>query len=286
MNVITGYISVCRFIGGALIAISAVLLLAGDLGAQETPLRTLRGNNYAAAREARDSADLMRADLEKRLSGPPASRPKISQEGIDAEADKIEQTYQEVIDRYPRTEIAADCATSLCSFYLFRGKMDKAAELTERIAKEFADTKYGGEALLEMGLVYLQVKRDPAEAIKWFSRISNPAGAEYGTGGKFYLAAQQQLVKCELQLHQDAEAQDRVTKLKEAYPQFADELERSYKFEIKSRNQSGNKPSLPLNQKPRQTNAFNLTLIVTGLIIIAIAIIRLIYLQLKERRKL
>jgi len=212
------------------------------------PLRELRGKDYDVAREARDRGDLLRSELERLLSGPPAERPPISQEKIDTKSAEIVQAFLEVMDRYPHTEIAAYCATRLSGHYMFHGKMDKALELLEQTAKEYSGTHVENEVIFEIGLTHLQSRHDPAEAIKWLSRILKPvksAGAEYGMDDVLYLSAQQQLIKCELQLRQDGESEDRVTKLKNTYPQYAEEIERSYQFEIEARNRSGDAPLLP-----------------------------------------
>jgi hypothetical protein len=215
-------IDVRRFMGRMLIAILTaaavlfVVLVADGVGAEEIPLRELRGRDYTAASETRGRADLMRADLERRLFGPPKQRLPISQEEIDMAVTKIEQAYQEVMERYPHTEIAAYCAMRLSGFYGSQGEIDKAEKLREQTIKRFSGTSVGNKAVFEMGLSHLQRKHDPAEAIKWFSRIP--------TDDKLYLSAQQQLIKCELQLRQDDKAQDRAAKLKSSYPQYAQEV--------------------------------------------------------------
>jgi len=258
-----------------------VLLVADGLGTEAVPLKKLRNKDESAAREARDSADRMRGDLEGRISGPPGIRQQMSQEEIEAESAKIEQAYQDVIERYPHTEIAAYCAGRLSGFYVFRGKVDKAVELMEKTAKEYAGTSAGNKAVFEMGLIHAQTKHDPAEAIKWFSRISKPDSDEYGMNDKLYLSAQQQIAKCELKLRQDSEAQDRTAKLKETYPQYAQELERSYQFEVDSRNNSGNRREELAEPEPRRFNIFSFTPAIVGVVLIIIAVYRL----LQERRR-
>jgi len=288
MNAITGYVDARRFIGDVLIVMSAVLLLVvlvtDSLGAEGVPLRTLRGENYDAARDARDQADLMRADMEGRLSGPPAERPQISQEEIEAETAKIEQAYQEVIDRYPHTEIAAYCALRLSGFYVFQGNVDKAVELVEQTAKEFSGTSVGNRAIFSAGMMHLQARHDPAEAIKWLSRVPKPEkheGTPYGEDDKLYLSAQESLAKCELLLQQDGKAQDRITKLKNAYPQYAQELDRSYQFEVNSRNRSGDASLLPSNQKSGQSNIYRLIAMVSST---AILLAMFIFRYMRKRK--
>ena len=186
----------------------------------------------------------MRAAFEKRfhfLVGPKSEvpNPKPSQELIDAEADKVVKAYQEVLGRFPHTEIAADCASRLSGFYQFQGEFDKAVELMKNTAEEFAGTKEGIRAIFEMAFFYLQARHDPAEATKWFSRIpkpTKPAGSPYDRDDVLYLSAQEGFAKCELALRQDLQARQRIDDLKQAYPQFKDEIERSYQFEVESCN--------------------------------------------------
>jgi tetratricopeptide (TPR) repeat protein len=211
---------------------------------QAVPIKKLRGKKYSEAMNAQNMADLKRAEFEKRYSpvfddqGNMKELP--NQKQMDVEAAKVAQAYQEVLDRYPHTEVAAYCAARLSGLYLFQGKLEKAVELMEQTAREFAGTTEEDKAVFVVGLIHEQARHDPAEAIKWFSRISKPeqhAGSSYGEEGKLYLSAQEQLAKCELALKQDAHAQKRTSALKEDFPQFKDELSGEYQFEVDSRNQ-------------------------------------------------
>jgi HEAT repeat protein len=224
-----------------LVAISLFLSPAYALATEPIPIRKLWGKKYSEAVAARDRADLMRAEYEKYLSGPPeerAKRPKRSQQQTDAEAAQVVQAYQEVVDRYPHTEIAAYCTMRLSGFYIFTGKLDKAVGLMEQMATEFAGTHEETRVVFELGLIHAQSRHDPAEAIKWLSRIPKPvkpAGAQYDEADKLYLSAQEQLTKCELQLLRDDEAKNRLEKLKQVYPQYAKEVDHFYQFEIQAR---------------------------------------------------
>lgn len=183
----------------------------------------------------------MRADLEEYLSIPPeerAKKPKLSQAEIDAKAADVVKAYQDVIDRYPHTEIAAYCAMRLSGFYCFQGKHDKAVEIMSRLAEEFAGTPEEARAVFETGMIHAQSRHDPAEAIKWLSRVPKPdkhAGAPLGEDGILYLSAQEQLAKCELKLRRDGEAKSRIEKFKQTYPQYAKEVEGFYESEVRSR---------------------------------------------------
>jgi len=54
-----------------------------------------------------------------------------------------------------------------------------------------------------------------------------------------YLSAQEQMVKCELELGRDGQAKQRADKFKQAYPQFTKEMDHCYQFEVESRNSRG-----------------------------------------------
>jgi hypothetical protein len=230
----------------------AVLLVNNPSTAEEdrsagrpVPTRKLWGKEYADAVAARNRADGMRAALEGRISAARREWRKAGKRGplptsdaFEAQAAEVARAYQDVIDRYPHTEIAAYCALRLSGHYKFQQQHDKARELTEQTAIDFAGTSQGNKAVFSAGLFHLQTRHDPAEAIKWFCRIpkpAKPAGGPYDEDDKLYLSAQEHLVKCELALRQDAQAKQRIDDLKQAYPQYAGELSRSYQFEVDSR---------------------------------------------------
>ena len=110
--------------------------------------------------------------------------------------------------------------------------------MSAETATEFADTPEGIKAVFNTGLIHLQARHDPAEASKWFARVTKPAkpaGALYDETDKFYLSAQEQLIKCELMLGLDGQAEERAKKLKQVFPQYAGEVARSYQTELAER---------------------------------------------------
>ena len=202
---------------------------------------------------ARDRADLMRAELEKKIPaahGKPDPKVSPSPDQLPAEAAQVVAAYQAVIDGYGHTEIAAYAAERLSGFYQYFGHFDRAAEILEQTASEFAGTKMGTDALLSTGLLHLQARHDPAEAMRWFERIGEPQAGE-DPPGTVYLAAQQQLIKCELELHRDEAAKARIEALKKFYPQHAVQLDRQFQFEIEAIRSRGGAEQSPTPRKSK-----------------------------------
>ena len=242
--------AILAFLVGSLITLSSGIAPlacnaeADDSSPQPLGVRTLRGTEYSEAVAARNRADRMRAGLEAEMSAARLAWRKTGKPGpspipakFETRAAAVARAYEEVIERFPRTEIAAYCVLRLAGHYQYQGNFDQAARLAAKTACESAGTQAGVQAVLETGLLHLQARHDPAEAAKWFARVpkpEKPAGAEYGTADKLYISARQQLIKCHLRLGQDRQAEDRVKKLVQAYPMYASDLERSYKFEIEA----------------------------------------------------
>jgi tetratricopeptide (TPR) repeat protein len=238
------------------------------------PTNRLWGRQYAEASAATSRADLVRAELEKRMpagKGPPARKqgPSPTPGEFDAEVAAVERAYQEVIDRYPHTEFAMDCAMGLCGLYQYQGKYDEAAELSAKTADEFAGTWEGRRAALNTGWIYANALGDYAQARTWFLRIpkpEKPPGAPYDREENLYLAAQEQLMACEVRLGRDSQAEKRSRELREAFPQYSDQLERSFRFEVASRDLNAKKPmTVSLETLAKFLIGFGLILIVSGL---------------------
>jgi len=266
-----------------LLLAAAVLLVTQPSTAEEdksssrfVPTKKLWGARYSEAVSARMRADRMRAELEQRM--PPARTEPAGKEGtpaapgaFDAQAAEVARAYKEVIDRYPHTEIAAYCALRLSGFYQYQGKFDEALELSAKTAGEFAGTLEGFEAAFNTGLIYAQARHEPAEASKWFARIpkpNKPADVPYDEADKLYLSAQQQLTKCELALGRDGQAEARASDLTQTFPQHGQELDRSFRFEVASRDARGSDTgpaTVALNTKAVLLIALGGTLVLIGL---------------------
>src|SRR6516162_5066394 len=112
---------------------SAVFLVSSMVTAEEEnpakkiePTRILHGTEYSEAVDARNRADRLRADFQKRV--PPFSRrkpgdtaPAVQAEEVTKEIGEVAQAYQAAINKYPHTEIAAYCAMRLSGTYQYEG---------------------------------------------------------------------------------------------------------------------------------------------------------------------
>jgi hypothetical protein len=270
------------------VLLGAFVSFSSAFAAELAPAKKLWGKKRSEAVAARNRADLMRADYEKGVSatrkttgqgGAPGQRP------IDPEAAKVVRAYQEVIDQYPHTEIAAYCAFRLSGLYQFLRHFDKAAELTERVANEFAGTLEGKRAALEMGLIQADGLHDPAEAAKWFSRIPKPATPTGADDDTLFLSAQEGLVKCELALGKGAQAKERVDSLRQEFPKYADEISRFYQFEVDSRKGADARlpdPKTSPTSLRRNINAYACTGAVSALMVLTALFI---HRQLRKKRR-
>jgi len=261
----------------------AVLLLndpamagEGQSSGPPIPTKKLWGRQYAEASAATSRADVMRAELEKRM--PAAKGPAARKQGpsptpgeFEAEVAGVERAYQEVIDGYPHTERAAYCALRLSGFYQYQGKYDEGLELSAKTADEFAGSREGLEAAFSTGLMHAQTWGDYTQARNWFLRIpkpDNPPGAPYDKEDNLYLAAQEQLMKCELRLGRDTQAERRSLELRQTFPQFGDQLERSFRFELASRDLNAKRPfTVSLETLAKLLIGMGAILIVSGLLL-------------------
>jgi len=87
-----------------------------------------------------------------------------------------------------------------------------------------------------LGVRFLQEKNDPKTAARHLARIAPPtavavvARERYDPREKLYLAAQQLLVRCELELDDEAAAEKRHQALVKRYPYYREYLESEYAF--------------------------------------------------------
>ena len=204
----------------------------------------LSPSEYSEAVAGRDRADRMRAELETEMSAERLTWLHSGNAGkwpvpekFKPRAADVALAYQEVIDRFPGTKIAGYCVARLAGHYQFQGDFDQAVRVAAQKACQLAGTPQGPQAVLDTGLIYLQGRHDPAVAAKWFSRVVMPekaAGEGYGVSDRVYISAQQQLIKCHLQLDQKRKAEERIKQLKRIYPSYARELEDSYQFQLQA----------------------------------------------------
>jgi hypothetical protein len=91
-----------------------------------------------------------------------------------AEVPNVIAAYQDVIDRYPKTEIAAYCTMRLAGLLQQVGRFDNAGALLSRSYSEYADTVEGPKLAMEAGLIHAQARNDPAEAVNWYKLVPKP----------------------------------------------------------------------------------------------------------------
>jgi tetratricopeptide (TPR) repeat protein len=278
-----------RSLKSGLFLVAAVLLMGGnsakaDDGASKDRragrTRKLWGDEYSAACSARGRADLMRKALEKRMSASGSNQASKS-ETFATDADDVVQAYQDAIDRFPHTEIAAYCAIRLGGFYQQLGRFDEAAELLEKTAGEFAGTPEGIRVAFNLGLIHAQARNDQVEAIKWFARVPRPenlSGVKDDEAAKLYLSAQEQLIKCELKLGLNAQAQERVNEAKKGMPQFHDELDRFHRFETAPSTTKSSDLTV-------ETKASNFLMLLIVNLAVVLGLVSLVVLRRFKRRK-
>lgn len=259
-------------------SVLAVLLVASFALGQETPsepvkIRRLSGEELRAAREARDRADRMWAEFQKRYRW---HRPRNAAEKHITPDDpaanhlfeKVASAYRDVLKKYPRTEVAAYCALHLGGLYGYRREYDKAIAMAKQMAKDYRGTEYEAKAYFTIALMHLQSRHDPASAIPWLEKIPLPevrhpdsiqkpavgkdgkrwtredeawwnrerprALSAYHQARKNVVSVQELIAKCEIRLGKPYEAAKRYDKLIELFPELKKSLEHSLHFGMRS----------------------------------------------------
>lgn len=223
-----------------LLSVSRIFLIAllthdvviGQESPDSAPIsstRRLFGTKYQQACDARNNADAMWARLEKQQLSP--------KEISESQVTEITSAYKQVIDEFPHTDVAAYCATRLSGFYQRLGRFDQATQLLEQTAQDFDGTYEGIKARFNAGLVHAQARHDPAEAKGHFTQVlqpTNPADAHYDDAMTLFLSAQEQILKCELQLGREAQAREHLTDLKKTLPEMQGELDSFFETEAQA----------------------------------------------------
>jgi hypothetical protein len=230
-----------------------LLNLAGTCLAEDQailkPAKKVTGQELTSAKQARDQADRMWSGLRREVraarsgnAGNPEIKATNAQSpeavALQSRVDEVIDAYRTVIKKYPGTDIAVYCELRLSGVYQQLGKPDKAVEVLEKAADEFAGTHEGINVALNLGLIEAQGRHDPVAATKWFNKVPLPkdtADPAYESMVVLYFSSQQQLIKAELDRGLQSDAEARVKKFREDLPKQADELDRFYKSEMESR---------------------------------------------------
>ncbi len=211
-------------------------LQAGMRGARQPPnIAALRGR--AAALRAANVRPLEEDVRESSI--PPA---------MEAKAQELMDLHQSMIDKYPLTEFGYYGMVHKSGMLQRQGKIGEAAKVLEQAAIDYAGTKEGYEAILSIATFYTQTRSDYERAIQWLELMPNPAApsppaedadradqAAYRRAVHMlegqqmdYLNAQQRIIRCELELGRDQDANARRARLKTEFPDYADSIDREF----------------------------------------------------------
>ncbi|MBN1973198.1 MAG: HEAT repeat domain-containing protein [Sedimentisphaerales bacterium] len=147
--------------------------------------------------------------------------------------------YQNIVNKYEGTEIAAYCRHNISAAYQFQRKYDEAIKQAKITAEMFAGTTYETRSYNTIGLIYLQGLHDPKNAIEWFYKIPNHGSMskgiepdQYNKAVSTYISAQQSIIRCEIELGRVKIAQRRVEGLSQKFPQQKENLERDFRMHL------------------------------------------------------
>ena len=183
--------------------------------------------HHAATQALREARGLMQRY--RRLRRPPVARTPEEAEEFEAAATAFKRT----LAQYPGTEIEFECRFGLSTLHQYRGQWDQASQALREADKRFAGTPYASRVWHRTGLAYLQGFHDPASAIPWLEKIPAPPGADedgvvpeeaYDQAQSEYVAVQQTLMRCEVQLGRPQGATRRCEALARRYPQYRDSV--------------------------------------------------------------
>jgi len=226
-------------------------------GADFRPLRKLPRIEQSAADNASRRADVqwsvvlkqMKSDGMITVAGLQRHRNERTPQWVAAttKGAEVKQAYQELINQYPRTEIAAYCVLQLSGVHEQFGEMDESLEVLKQFQSDFDGTYQGMQLQFTIGLHESQARNEYAKAREAFLKVQMPNSADphFGEAKVLYLSAQEQIVKCELKLGEEHRARDRVISLKKELPEFTDELDQFYGFAQSPKPDNIAKPGTP-----------------------------------------
>jgi len=159
------------------------------------------------------------------------------------ERDQIVEEYRALIERYPRTEVAGMARVDILELYGASDDMIAADSAYHEVLESLAFTEYEMDAHTYLGLVWLQRKGSPAQAMKYFQAIPDPRNTPYRLvmpGGtvpskpgelrpeeRLYVRAQTQVLRCLVRQRRLDEAEKARANLVAAYPEVLDAVDRS-----------------------------------------------------------
>lgn len=151
---------------------------------------------YSDSVDARDKADLMRADYEKHHKPGPVTEADTKQ------FEKIVEAYRAAIEIDPRSEVATYCRARIAGAYTYTVDFESA----QRVLIEAVNIAKGPleqiKACHEVALHALQALHKPAEALRWYNRAA--AQIEKLTDpdekAKWQVATAQGIERCEKEM--------------------------------------------------------------------------------------
>jgi tetratricopeptide (TPR) repeat protein len=151
---------------------------------------------YSDSVDARDKADLMRADYEK------SHKPGPVAEADTKQFEKIIAAYRAAIEIDPRSEVATYCRARIAGAYTYTGDFESA----QRVLIEAVNIAKGPldqiRACHEVALHELQARHKPAEALRWYNRAAAQLDklADPDEKAKWQFATQQGIERCEKEM--------------------------------------------------------------------------------------
>lgn len=91
---------------------------------------------------------------------------------------KVEELFNEVVEKYPRSEFAPVCLLRLGQLKYKNGQTEEAFAIYEKLADAYGSTKTGADALYGLGILY-RSQGKLSEALAAFSKVTPEAGDTY-----------------------------------------------------------------------------------------------------------
>lgn len=151
---------------------------------------------YSDSVDARDKADLMRADYEK------LHKPGPVKENDTRQFEKIVEAYRAAIEIDPRSEVATYCRQRLAGAYIYTGDFDAGLRILIEAVNSAAGPLDQIKACHGVAYHYLQAMHKPAEALRWFKRAETSLDklTDADEKAKWQVATMQGITRCNEEL--------------------------------------------------------------------------------------
>ena len=167
--------------------------------------------------------------------------------------DTIIGRYDNLIDRWPETQYAAQAQYRILTMYGNTLDMTRVQHAYNKLIRHFPHSQYAMDAHLLVGLLYLETLKRPERAVRYFEAVPNPQtegqntadagestaaeGGESETSARqrrltpleeYHLNAQIHLVKCHVYLKEIPQAERIIDNLKKRYPEQAERIDTAF----------------------------------------------------------